>query len=129
MSIKATISYKNKIAATNRRVANRTGKALKEQGEEVLKLAKEKYVPVQTGNLRDSGVVEGPEITRTHEGGASKIEVDISFGGTAAQYAHIVHEAPPDWGQGKNKYLSRAIEEHQVRMGDELRSEMSSWWQ
>jgi hypothetical protein len=50
--------------------------------------AKEKYVPVATGNLRSSIRSEGPTI----EG--SKITVSVVAGGPAAPYALKVHENP-----------------------------------
>lgn len=45
-----------------------------------------KLVPVDTGSLRNSGTVSREKIS------ANDIEVTISYGGAAAQYAQIVHE-------------------------------------
>lgn len=45
-----------------------------------------KLVPVDTGNLRNSGLVSGQVIK------GDTIEVTITYGGAAAQYAQIVHE-------------------------------------
>lgn len=72
--------------------------------EEIMTDAKANYVPVLTGNLRRSGFVQKPTITPNRQ-----VEVVIGFGGSAAPYALKIHEAPRSWGQGKNKYLSKAI--------------------
>lgn len=77
------------------------GSAFFQIGEEIIGLAKEKFVPVDFGHLRASGFVELPKITRR---GAT---VEIGFGGPAGVgnvggdsnrisvgYAIIVHENP-----------------------------------
>ena len=71
--------------------------------ELVMADSKTYYVPVDTGNLRNSGFVEAPEVT------LDGVEVRLGFGGAAVEYAAAVHEMPPSWGQGKNKYLSQAL--------------------
>jgi hypothetical protein len=58
-------------------------RALREWAERVMSLSKSQYVPVDTGALRASGFVEGPDQTGT---------VTLGFGGVAAPYAVIVHE-------------------------------------
>lgn len=72
-------------------------------GQKIIGHSQENYVPVDTGALRRSGFADPPQ----RQGDVSS--VDIGFGGEAVDYAYVVHEAPPNWGQGKNKYLSKAI--------------------
>lgn len=45
-----------------------------------------KLVPVDTGALRNSGMVEGPDVD------SDGVEVSITYGGEAKQYAGVVHE-------------------------------------
>jgi len=45
-----------------------------------------KIVPLDTGNLRASGIVSNQRID------GDVVEVEISYGGPAAQYAGIIHE-------------------------------------
>ena len=45
-----------------------------------------KLVPVDTGALRNSGIVEGPKIDE------DSVEVEITYGGDAKAYAGVVHE-------------------------------------
>lgn len=45
-----------------------------------------KIVPVDTGTLKDSGRVERPKVD------SDGIEVEITYGGAASDYALIVHE-------------------------------------
>jgi hypothetical protein len=47
-----------------------------------------KLVPVDTGALRASGMVEAPKIS------AAETSVTVSYGGAAAGYALYVHEDP-----------------------------------
>jgi hypothetical protein len=69
-------------------------------GEQIMTESKTNYVPVITGNLRNSGTVLPPEVTK------NAVRVQLGYGGGAIDYAAKVHEAPPWVGQGKNKYLS-----------------------
>lgn len=62
------------------------GAALYREAEAVMTAAKTDYVPVDTGALRSSGVVEAPII------GATAASVRLGFGGPAAPYAVLVHE-------------------------------------
>ncbi len=56
-----------------------------EEGEELMRISKEQFVPVDTGNLRKSGFVRKMK---------SGLGVEVGFGGTAARYALKVHENP-----------------------------------
>lgn len=50
--------------------------------------SKENYVPVDTGNLRSSGIVDLPKLTN------NRVVVELGYGGPAAPYALAVHENP-----------------------------------
>ncbi len=76
---------------------------LRMEGERIMADAKQNYVPVVTGVLRASGRVHDV----VQEG--DTLLCRLSFGGPAASYALLVHEAPPERGQGKNKYLEKAV--------------------
>lgn len=83
-----------------------TGKAIRQIGDEVMTDVKAsrtgKGVPVDDGNLRDTGRVEGPN---------RKNEVTLSFGGSAAPYALEQHERL-DFAHdvGEARYLVRGLE-------------------
>jgi hypothetical protein len=66
----------------------------------------QEYVPVRTGDLKDSGVIT---VTSSHD----RTEGEITYGNAQAWYAALVHEyvwlnhAPPT----RAKYLQSAMEE------------------
>lgn len=73
---------------------------LYEEAETIIGLAKEQYVPVDTGALRGSGFVEPPVQT------GDRVEVRLGFGGPAAPYALTVHEDLTAYHPvGQAKYL------------------------
>jgi hypothetical protein len=74
-------------------------------------------VPVDTGTLKDSGRVEKPKITVTG------IEVEITYGGAASQYAGIVHEDPnARHAEGKSyKYLEIPVNNNADKFVDEVK--------
>jgi hypothetical protein len=77
--------------------------ALYLEAELIMTDSKTNFVPVDSGVLRNSGTVQKPTITN------QGVTVVLGYGGPAAEYAVIVHEYPPNVGQGKNKYLSRPL--------------------
>lgn len=70
------------------KVAGALATALYEEGKMLLTDSKENYVPVDTGNLQDSGHVTEPRLD------GSTLVVDVGYGGYAAPYALSVHENP-----------------------------------
>lgn len=86
------------------------GLAIYDEAEGIIGLAKEKYVPVETGQLRASGHVNPPAQT------ADAVEVTFGFGNSAIAYAAIVHErvyrsdgvTPIHHPVGQAKYLEQA---------------------
>lgn len=127
MPVKVSLTYNNKINSKRVSTEKKLFKELEKQGEKILKTAKDKYVPVQTGALKESGKVEAHEPIRNGTSGYDQAKVDITFGNEDVNYALSVHEAPPDWGQGKNKYLTNAINDHAPIMGDEIAQELTRW--
>lgn len=101
------------------------GYTVHREAQETIKLAKEKYVPVVSGDLRNSSFVDEPTQT-----GSTRMTIGLGFGkagSPAAKYALVVHERPPSIGQGKNKYLTKAVNErtgrgYEQRIGDVFRS-------
>lgn len=82
-----------------------TAAALYQVGEEIMTLAKEKYVPVDLGALRASGYVE-----QRQEKDAFIVE--LGFGGPSAPYALIQHENMQyNHTTGGPKYLERPVME------------------
>jgi hypothetical protein len=63
-----------------------TGHAMKSEADAVMADSKENYVPIDTGALRDSGRVEGPEIS------GSEVSVEMLYGDATVDYAWTVHE-------------------------------------
>jgi len=79
------------------------------EAQETITLAKEKYVPVVTGELKNSDFVNEPRPTSRTYGTCA-----FGFGragSKAEKYALRVHELPPSAGQGKSKYLQKAVME------------------
>lgn len=106
---------------------------LRQVGEEIMADAKNskpgRGVPVDTGALRASGQVEGPDlkvmarvspslvstITGRARGvfGAVKIRVMLAFGDAATQYALVQHERLDYHHEiGEARYLVRAVDRH-----------------
>ncbi len=87
--IEASITGLSKIQALLRKHREKAVQALKremyQEAQGIMTQSKE-LVPVDTGNLRDSGTVQLPR----EEGGA--IVQELGFGGPAAPYAIFVHE-------------------------------------
>ncbi len=75
---------------------------LYQEAEQIMGLAKEKYVPVDLGPLRASGYVELPIIK------GDQVSVVLGFGGPSAPYALTQHENMDfNHTTGGPKYLER----------------------
>lgn len=98
-----TVKVKNDISKITNATIKDLQAALYLEAELVMTTAKRDYVPVVTGNLRNSGTVSLPEVK------GDTVQVKIGFGGASAPYAAVVHEYPKGYGQGKNKYLSQPL--------------------
>lgn len=86
--IKLTVSTERLAANLRRIMAEQPkvlGAALYQEGEAIMAESKQ-LVPVDLGNLRDSGHVQQPVIT------GDSVTVKLGYGGPAAAYALYVHE-------------------------------------
>lgn len=102
MKIKAKV-VKNNFGAIAGATVHHVASALTQEAEAIMADSKVNYVPVDTGNLRNSGTVLMPKMT------PKVVSVEFGYGGAAAPYAEVVHEYPKAYGQGKNKYLSQPL--------------------
>lgn len=93
----------NRFKAVQGAVVRDLADALYLEAELIMTDSKQNYVPVDTGTLRNSGTVTKPEIK------GNNVSVVLGYGGPAAPYATKIHEAPKNWGQGKNKYLQKPL--------------------
>lgn len=83
---------------------------LTEHAEDVMRVSKTEYVPVDLGTLRQSGTVLPPEIT------GETVTVTLGYGGPAAPYAVAVHENPRSGHTGGRSPSGRPYK-HWARVG------------
>lgn len=96
-----------------------TGKALRKEAEIEMTEAKRR-TPVQTGTLRSSGVVEGPDPK------SGEIEVRLAFGGPAAPYAVYVHENLEAFHKvGQAKFLESTLNESLPHLAQRVAKRMA----
>lgn len=109
----------NKLIATIERKfgglgKSQAGRALRSVGEVWMTEAK-KRTPVDTGILRSSGHVVGPEVS------GDAITVTLVFGGPAASYAIYVHEnLTARHKVGQSKYLESVVLERRAKLAQEV---------
>ena len=105
----------NKFKAIQGAVISDLANAMYVEAELIMTDSKVNYVPVGlTGQLRNSGTVLPAEIKN------NQVSVILGYGGASAPYAAKVHESPPTWGQGKNKYLSKPLNKASAGMTQRL---------
>ncbi len=117
-----TVSYQHAIddlETHGQALEQRFVQGLQLWAEMTMTLAKAVYVPVDSGVLRASGYVT--EMVPHPDG----YVIEMGFGGAAAKYAFVVHERPKHVGQGKNKYLYRAVTERVSTMQPEIAAWMA----
>lgn len=103
----------------SREFPGRVERALRRQAEIEL-LESKRRVPVDTGALRASGQVVGPEKQ------GRKFNVDITYGGQAESYALIVHEDLDAFHRvGQAKYLSSVLDESAPHMAERLAADIN----
>lgn len=97
------------------------GSALYEEGTEVLNRSQD-IVPVDTGDLKASGMVTEPDVHGSH------VEVIVGYGGPALDYALTVHEdMDAEHEEGTYaKYLETPALEAVVGMGERLTAHVIS---
>jgi hypothetical protein len=96
------------------------------EAQETVTLAKEKYVPVVSGDLRNSDFVNEPRPTSRTYG-----TCEFGFGrkgSRAERYALRVHELPASAGQGKSKYLQKAVMERAGKGYEQRIGRMFQQW-
>lgn len=107
------------LGATGMRIA---GLALHTEAETIMSESKSRYVPVDTGVLRASGIVLQPASDR--EG----VEVRMGYGGAAEDYALIQHERLDyKHSVGGPKYLERPLLEAAKGMTERLARAFKGW--
>lgn len=84
--LSVTVHIEGDIASAGPKLRAAAGQGLREGGERVMDVSKAVRCPVDTGALRSTGHVTGPD------GGGDQLSVDLNYGGPAAPYAWIVHE-------------------------------------
>ena len=110
-------SYVKGGAALRRRLAEAAAIAPKalaaamwEEGERIMAEAKA-LTPTDVGTLKGSGTVLSPKIS-----GSGRVEVELGFGGAAADYALVQHERFDfQHTVGQAKYLEQPFLEHTAR--------------
>lgn len=107
----------NELQTYGRALEERFVQGVQLWAEMTMTLAKAVYVPVVTGVLRASGYVS--EAIPYPDG----FIIEMGFGGSASKYAFVVHERPKSVGQGKNKYLFKAVRDRTITM----QAEIASW--
>ena len=118
-SMKGFSSMQANFRKVERQFPGRVEKALKTEAEVELAESKRR-VPVDTGTLRASGQVVGPE----KEG--NKFYVDISYGGQAEDYAVIVHEDLDAFHKvGQALYLKSVLDESAPFMAQRVADEIN----
>ena len=110
----------NRFAAIQGATIKDLSDALYLEAELIMTDSKTNYVPVDTGNLRNSGTVLPPVMK------GKTIEVTLGYGGSATPYAVTVHEYPPTVGQGKNKFLSKPLNKAERGMVTRLATALRS---
>jgi hypothetical protein len=113
MTIRARVVKNNTGKITGATMQQLAG-ALYMEAEAIMRESKANYVPVDTGALRNSGTVLPPKVE------PKRITVEFGYGGAAVPYAAAVHEYPKGYGQGKNKYLTRPLNEAMADMAGRI---------
>lgn len=143
MSIELTVTGTDELKAALAKLGENTqpkmAAALYQEAEAIMATAKERYVPVDHGVLRNSGFVQQPKID------GDDISVTLGFGGVAKAYAIAIHEhpsgsSPPSWMKAESagrpvkfspsgagpKYLERPLLEAAknlvAHLGDRVRA-------
>jgi hypothetical protein len=87
VKITGTKNIKAALARLGARAPRAFGNALWREGSRIMNAAKE-ITPVEFGVLKNSGIVNLPEIS------GDTVSVTMGFGGAAKDYAIYVHEDP-----------------------------------
>lgn len=125
--MKLTVTGANAVASSlnllSRDVRSAAKVALREFGEEEMTESK-KRVPVDTGTLRASGTV-------SEEESGDKLQVALTYGGPASEYAATVHEDLEAFHPvGEAKYLESVLDESAPfltqRVGEKIKKKIGA---
>lgn len=96
------------------------GASLYQSAEMVMTKSKEEFVPVKTGALRSTGMVQLPEID------SKSVSVTLSYGGPSVDYAIIVHEdMTAHHPHGQAKYLETPLKASLEQIANKLSEDLS----
>ena len=82
---------KRRLQNVQKKYRRKVKKALRERAEKIMKRSRDHFVPVDTGDLHDTGRVED----------GKDLEVLLTYGDADVDYAEVVHETHPT----QSKYL------------------------
>lgn len=110
-----------KLARIVSEMPNRVGAALYAEAETgIMNPSKSRYVPVDTGTLRASGMVEAPEISK------DAVSVTMGYGGAASAYALRQHEdLSYHHTVGGPKYLETPLLEYAKDGGNKIAARLA----
>lgn len=115
MSVTGTDKVLRNLRLVNVRAPDVFAGALVRQAENMMTRSKTEFVPVDQGDLRNTGHVQPPVV----EG--SETSVTLGFGGPAASYAIPQHENLDFKHQvGEAKYLERPVLEASATLAKDL---------
>jgi len=88
----ALAAMKAKMATITEKTRAKSASAVYIEASLIMTNAKQNFVPVDLGTLRNSGTVDKPVIAND-----GTISIKLYFGGAAAPYALAIHEHPSDY--------------------------------
>jgi hypothetical protein len=96
LKVKGVDELKRILKQLGDKAPKEAAKALYVEAQNIMSKSKDKYVPVDTSTLKNSGFVKLPEIT------GNKVSITLGYGGAASEYALAVHEhlsehSPQSW--------------------------------
>ena len=107
--------FKRQMAALRTGTPRQIGRALYEEGQQIMTRSKAEFVPVDTGTLRASGQVGQP----VHSPG--RVSVELGYGGAASAYALVQHERTDfQHPVGQSKYLEQPVNEAAAGFGQRI---------
>jgi hypothetical protein len=116
LTFRGTDAFARKVEQATEELKRRAAKALVREAEAVMADSKENYVPVDTGNLRNTGVVLPAVID------ASGVSVEMGF---SADYAAVVHEdLTAQHPNGEAKYLTKPLTKRAAGMNVRIANAM-----
>jgi hypothetical protein len=93
------------------------GVEIRREADAIMARSKSDFVPIETGDLRDSGEVIGPS--------GADMGVELSYGSDTVEYAFVVHEdLTAHHEHGGAKYLEIPVNEAQEGMEGRLAAAM-----